>query len=272
MQALGYSRADYVFETRFADGDTGKLQQLAEELAGWKPDVLMGAFNPVVAALKTAAPAIPIVMLYGGAPIEAGLVESLARPGGNVTGLAYAGPETSGKAFEVMREAFPHVKRVLCLYESPFPAMERYVEASRRAAGALGLTLVLAPIQVPGDIDRALVRIRGERLDGVFVGVTVLLYKEIARIIEGAERERVPAVYTERSIVEMGGMMSYAGISDHWPRAAVYVDKILKGAKPADLPVEQPTHYELAINLRAAKAIGVRIPPSLLARADRVIE
>ncbi|MGQ0546883.1 MAG: ABC transporter substrate-binding protein [Betaproteobacteria bacterium] len=272
MQALGYSRAAYEFDTRFADGDTSKLRQFAEELAASKPDVLMGAFNPTVAALKTAAPAVPIVMLYGGAPVEAGLVESLARPGGNVTGLAYAGPETSGKAFEVMREAFPQVRRVLCLYESPFPAMALYVEASQRAAAALGLTLVLAPIQSAKDIDPALARVRSERVDGIFVGVTVLLYKEIAKIIEGAARERVPAVYTASEIVGLGGLMSYAAITDHWPRAAVYIDKILKGARPADLPIEKPVHYELAINLRTAKAIGVRIPASLVARADRVIE
>lgn len=273
MRELGYAEGkNLIFEPRFAYGDVSKLGQLAGELVAWRPDVLIAASNPAVIAAKSATSSIPIVMLYGGTPVEAGLVESLARPGGNVTGLAYAGPETSGKAFEILKEAFPSTKRILCLYESPFPGMELYIEQSQRAAEAMGLALVLAPIKSSADIDPALARIRRERLDGVFVGVTPRLYNEIKRIIQYAARERVPAIYTYSSVVDEGGLMSYAAVADHWRDGVVYVDKILKGAKPGDLPVEQPTRYELVINLRTARSIGLTIPRSVLLRADRVIE
>lgn len=272
MRELGYAETNLIFEPRFAYGDASKLAPLARELVALRPDVLIAAFNPAIVAAKTATSSIPIVMLYGGTPVEAGLVESLARPGGNVTGLAYAAPETSGKAFQTLKEAFPWTRRILCLYESPFPGMQLYVEQSNRAAGALGLTLVLAPIGSAADIDSALARTRQERIDGVFVGVTALLYKEIGRIIESAARDRVPAIYTHSSAVDQGGLMSYAAVTDHWRDGAVYVDKILRGAKPADLPIEQPSKYELTINLKTARSIGVTIPRSVLLRADRVID
>lgn len=273
LRELGYVQgSNLAFEARFARGDASKLQPLARELVDWRPDVLVAVFNPAVAAAKAATTSIPIVMLYGGSPVEAGLVKSLARPDGNVTGLAYQGPETSGKAFEVLREAIPSVRRIFCLYEGSLPGMDLYVEASTRAARALGMTLILRPVNSAAELRPTLARIGSERPDALFVALTGTVSAERRHIIDAANRERVPAIYTWGGAIEEGGLIAYGAIVDHYSEGPAYVDKILKGARPGELPIQLPTKYELVINLRTARALGITIPQSLLRRADRVIE
>lgn len=275
LREFGYDDGgNLAFEARFARGDAARLPQLARELAAWRPDVIVAVSNRGVEAARAAAGGIPIVMLNVGAPVEAGLVASLARPGSNVTGFAFQGPETSGKAFETLREAVPSLRRIACLYESEqaMPAMRHYVERSVRDAHAMGVELALIPVQSAGELEAAFQRVRRERPDGLFVALTGVVTNERARIIAFAARERIPAIYTSDVATREGGLMSHSAVLDHWRDGADYVHRILRGARPADLPVQLPTRYELVVNLGAARAMGLPIPQSLLSRADRVLE
>ena len=228
-----------------------------------------------IRAAKNATKTIPIVMVGAGIdPVEAGLIESLARPGGNVTGLTNISGKLGGKRLELLKEAVPELARVAVLYEPATPA--NVVEVNEdlpAAARALKLTIRTWEIRAADDFEKAFAALSKERPDGLYVAGSPLLNNNQKRIADLALKSRLPSVYQSRASVETGVLMSYgADVADSYRRVAYYVDKILKGAKPADLPVEQPTKFELVINLKTAKQIGLTIPPNVLARADKVIK
>ena len=231
--------------------------------------------NRDIQAAKNATKTIPIVMWGSGAdPVEAGLVESLARPGGNVTGLTNLGPELGGKRLELFKEAVPKVTRVAVLYDPALPSSILQVkEVLPVAARALGLTVQPREIRATDDFERVFAAMRKERPDGLFVTGGPLMNNNHKRTVGFGLKSRLPSVYTSRGGVDAGGLMYYgADIADSYRRVAYFVDRILKGTKPADLPVEQPTKFELVINLKTAKQIGVTIPPEVLARATKLIK
>jgi putative tryptophan/tyrosine transport system substrate-binding protein len=257
-----------VFEYRYAEGKLDRLPDLAVELVALKVDVIVTASPPSVRAAKRATSTIPIVFAAVGDPVATGLVKSLARPGGNVTGLSILGPELDGKRLELLKEAVTKTSRVAVLFGPESPRKELEI-----AAQALGIQLVLLPVRELGDFEPAFETARKESVHALLTSPSPLLNTVRERIVELAAKNRLPAMYGSSEFVEAGGLMSYAPSYVYlFRRAAIYVDKILRGAKPADLPVEQATKFELVINLKTAKALGLTIPPSLLARADQVIE
>ena len=229
----------------------------------------------LIRAAKNATKTIPIVMVGAGSdPVEAGFVESLARPGGNVTGITNLSRELGGKRLELLKEAVPKLARVAVLYDPANPASVLEVkEVLPVAARALGLTIQPWEVRAADDFDRVFAALNKQRPDGLYVLGGTLMSANQKRIVGFALKSRLPSMYTNREAVDAGGLMSYgADLADSYRRVAYYVDRILKGAKPADLPVEQPTKFELVINLKTAKQIGLTIPPDVLARADRVIK
>jgi ABC-type uncharacterized transport system substrate-binding protein len=265
-----------VIEYRDAEGKPERLSALAAELVALKVDVIVAAGAPHALAVKQTTRTIPIVFAVAADPVTDGLVTSLARPGGNVTGLSSFGPELVGKRLELLRQAVPGVSRVAVLWQ-PGGSGERtdkdMLKRAEVAARALGVRLQFVEARGPADIDRAFSDMTRERADALIVLGSPMFFAERRRLVDLAAKHRLPALYSARDSVDAGGLMSYGqNFADLFRRAATYVDKILKGAKPADLPVEQPTKFELVINLRTAKALGLTIPPSLLARADQVIE
>jgi putative ABC transport system substrate-binding protein len=224
-------------------------------------------------AAKGATTTVPIVMAVVIDPVRVGLIASLARPGGNVTGMSWLGAELHAKRLELFKEAVPLISRVAVLSNPANPAHTVAVRGMQAAAASLGLTLQFFEVAKPGDFETALDTIRKSRPDALFTVADPLTYADRTRILEFAAKSRLPASYEWKEFVDLGGLMAYGvNLPDLYRHAAIYVDKILKGAKPADLPVEQATEFELVINLKAAKALGLTIPPSLLARADQVIE
>jgi putative tryptophan/tyrosine transport system substrate-binding protein len=279
LRELGYiEEQNIAIEYRYAEGKIDRFPELAAELVRLKVDIIVVAGgNRLVLAAKNATNTIPIVMTGGGTnPVEAGLVEGLARPGGNVTGVTNLGGELGGKRLELLKEAVPKLARVAVLYEpAAAPASVNDVkEVLPVAARALGLTIRSWEVRAADDFDRVFAAMGKQRPDGLYVtGGGALMNANQKRIVGFALKSRLPSVYTRRQDVDAGGLMSYgADLADSYRRVAYYVDKILKGAKPADLPVEQPTKFELVINLKTAKQIGLTIPPNLLARADKVIK
>ena len=274
LRELGYVEGkNIVIEYRHAEGKLDRLPAVAAELVRLKVEVLvMGGGGASTASGKEATKTIPIVMVAAVDPVAQGFVTSLARPGGNVTGLSTLSPEISGKRLELLKEVVPKLSRVAVLGTSTGTATELSLKEVEPAAGALGVKLQFLDVRGPKDIEPAFRAATKGRAEGVLVltgPVINLLRKQIAEL---AAKNRLPAIYPFPDYVEAGGLMSYsANIVDLYRRAATYVDKILKGAKPADLPVEQPTKFEFIINLKAAKQIGLTIPPNVLARADRVI-
>jgi putative ABC transport system substrate-binding protein len=264
-------------EYRYTEGKPERAPELAAELVRLKVDIIVVAGgNNQVRAAKNATKTIPIVMTGGGDdPVEAGLVESLARPGGNVTGLTTLTRELHGKRLELLKEAVPKLARVAVLYDPVLPGNVREAkEVLRVAARALGLTIQPREVRDTDGFEGVFVALNKERPDGLYVlggGSGMLInHKRIAGL---AIKSRLPSMYFTREFVDAGGLMSYgADRADLYQRVAYYVDRILKGTKPADLPVEQPTKFELVINLKTAKQIGVTIPQSLLYRADKVIK
>ena len=251
-----------VFESRFAAGQTDRLSALAAELVQLKVDLIVTFLNQETLAAKQATASIPIVMVLGVYPVEAGLVASLARPGGNVTGTTVA-PLAAAKYLEMLKQAVPKLARVAILWDPSFPGLSEVGDRERLELEArkLALTLVSIEVQRPDDIERALARIADERFGALWV------------VPVGPIPSRMPTLFPAREFVDAGGLMSYGYIrEDLLRRAATYVDKILRGAKPGDLPVEQPTKFELVVNLKTARALGLTIPQSLLQRADQVIE
>ena len=277
LRDLGYVQdRNVVIEYRDAEGQYGRLPALAAELVALKVDVIVVTNTPAALAAKQATRTIPIVLAWVADPVGSGLVTSLARPGGNVTGLSFFAPELVGKRLQLLTEIVPRVSRVAALWH-PGDLGELTEKQMRTeedvAARALGVRLQVVEARGPEDFDRAFSDMTRAHMDAVIVQSTNIFFIERGRLVDLAARSRLPAMYQGREFVDAGGLISYtANVADLFRRAATYVDKILKGAKPADLPVEQPTKFELVINLKTAKALGLTIPPSLLLRADQVIE
>jgi putative tryptophan/tyrosine transport system substrate-binding protein len=270
MRDLGYIEGQSIlFEFRSAGGKANLLPDLAAELVRLKVDVIVAFQTPAVTAAKQATNDIPIVMSPAGDPVGTGLVASLARPGGNVTGLAGIAAELSGKNVELIRELLPSAHRVAVLASANNPFTKPFLEQSRLAGRTLGIEIQTILIAGGKELDAAFATMIDGQVDAVIVQAS-LPHKPT---IDLALKHRLPAVSPNDAFVEEGGLLSYsANLSDLFRKAAGYVDKILKGNKPADLPVEQPTKYKLAVNLKTAKSLGLEIPPTLLARADEVIE
>jgi putative ABC transport system substrate-binding protein len=278
LRDLGYVEGhNVVIEYRDAEGKLERLPALAAELVALKVDVIVAGGPPHALAAKQATRTLPIVFTAVGDPVTDGLGTSLARPGGNVTGLSTsAAPEIVGKRLELLKQAIPGVTRVAVLWQ-PGALGERtnkdMLKAAEVAARALGVRLQFVEARRPADFDRAFSDITGARAGALIVLGSPMFFAERRRLVDLAAKNRLPAVYSARDSVDAGGLMAYGpNFADLFRRAATHVDKILKGANPADLPVEQASKYELVINLKTAKALGLTIPPSLLQRADQVIE
>src|SRR5215813_11980370 len=263
-------------EYRYAEGKFDRFAELAAELVHLKVDIIVVAGGTrYVQAAKNATKTIPIVMSGAGIdPVEAGLVESLARPGGNITGLTQLTRELGGKRLELFKEAVPKLTRVAVLYDPAVPAAALNAKEDLPvAARALGLTVRSWEIRAADGFERVFAALSKERLDGLYVPGGPLISANQKRMIGFALKSRLPAIYGTREFVDAGGLMYYgADIADSYRRVAYYVDKILKGTKPADLPVEQPTKFELVINLKTAKQIGLTIPPEVLTRATKLVK
>jgi len=277
LRDLGYTEGrNVVIEYRYSAGKSEQLPALAAELVALKVDVIVAANTPAALAAKRATRTIPIVCPAFPDPVATGLVTSFARPGGNVTGLSFFGPELVGKRMELLKQAMPGISRVAVLLVPTDVAEgqgEATLKAAEVAARRLGVRLQIVEARGPGDIDRAFSDMTKERADALTLLGGRMLFEERGRVVRLAAKKRLPAVYGLKEYVDVGGLMAYGpNVQELFRRAATYVDKILRGAKPADLPVEQPTKFELVINLKTAKALGLTIPPSLLARADQVIE
>ena len=277
LRERGYIEGQNIaIEYRYAEGKLDRLPELAAELVRLKVDIIVIAGGTRwVRAAKNATKTIPIVMTGGGDnPVKAGLVESLARPGGNVTGLTNLTTELGGKRLELLKEAVPKVARVAVLYDPIVPGSVRDVkEVLPVAARALGLTIQPWEVRAADDFVRVFAALNKEHPDGLYVTVGTLMLVNGKRIVDFALKNRLPSMYGRKEPVEAGGLMFYgADLVDSYRRVAYFVDRILKGAKPADLPVEQPTKFELVINLKTATQIGLTIPQSLLYRADKVIK
>jgi putative ABC transport system substrate-binding protein len=278
LRDLGYVEGrNVVIEYRDAEGRLERLPALAAELVALKVDVIVAAGGTLAAlAAKQATRTLPIVFIAVGAPVTSGLVTSLARPGGNVTGLSLLFPELVGKWLEELKQAVPGVSRVAVLWQPgnvPERTEKDMLKEAEVAARALGVRLQFVEARGPADFDRAFSEMTRARAGALTVRPSSLFFIERRRLVDLAAKNRLPAVYPSREFVDAGGLMAYGpNIADVFRRAATYVDKILKGAKPADLPVEQPTKFELVINLKTAKAFGLTIPPSLRGQADQVIQ
>jgi len=274
LRALGYRQGqDVEFECRSAEGKYERLDALVGELVRIKPAVIVAAAVPASLAVKRATSTIPIVSIYTADPVGIGLVASLRRPGGNVTGVSALAADYAAKSLELLKEAAPRISRVGVLGDGRNPTFEIYRQQLESARRVLGLALEFTSVETVPDIEAALLTMQKRGVDAVLVMHQPFTYVHGKRIAEIAARHRVPTMSGNPEAVEGGGLMSYAvSVPEVFRHAALIVDKILKGANPADLPVEQPTRFELVINLKTAKALGLTIPPSLLLRADKVLE
>jgi len=274
LRQLGYVEGkNIVIEYRYAEGKGERLPDLAAELVQLKVDVIVTTSAGATLAAKKARGTIPIVIAAAADPVGSGLVSSLARPGGNITGLSLMAPDLDGKRLELLKEAVPKVARVAFLREPGGTRGNLPLTEMEAAAKALGLKLLSLEVRSLDDFESAFARAKRESAQALITTSGPLINTQQRRVLDLAAKNRLPAIYHYSEFVEAGGLMSYApDNTDGWRRAADYVDKILKGAKPADLPIEQPKKFELIINLKAAKQIALTIPPSLLARADRVIK
>jgi putative tryptophan/tyrosine transport system substrate-binding protein len=274
LRELGYVEGkNVVIEWRFAEGKLDRLSEFAAELVRLKVDVIVTGGPQPTRAAKEATSTIPIVMTQVNDPVGNGFVASLARPGGNITGLATLAPELSGKQLELLKEIVPSLSRVAVFGTSTFPGNAQALKETELAAGAFGVQLQYLDVLGPKDIETAFREARKGRADVVHVLASPVINAHRIQIADLAAKNRLPAVYGTPEFMDAGGLMFYgASITEMFRRAATYVDKILKGAKPANLPVEQPTKFQFIINLKAAKQIGLTIPPNVLARADKVIK
>src|SRR5436189_1377446 len=274
LRELGYEEGrDIVIEYRWADGRYERFPVLIAELVALKVDVIVTAGTPASVAVKNATATIPLVMVAVGDPVATGLVASLARPGGNITGLTSISVEMEGKRLELLREVVPKVSHIAVLWNAASPIQVIEEGEVRAAARVLEIKMLSLGVRTREEIDDALATIIRERPDALLVLAERLFLHHRTRIIAFAAQERLPGVHAYRELIEAGGLMSYGpSYADMHRRAAAYVDKILKGAKPADLPVERPGKFELVVNLKAAKALGLTIPPSVIFRADEIIE
>jgi ABC-type uncharacterized transport system substrate-binding protein len=275
LRELGYIEGkNIIIEFRNTDGKTDHFSGVAAELVRIKVDIIVAAGgSAVVLAVKPATDTIPIVMTNSGDPVAIGVVASLARPGGNVTGLTSFSTDLSGKRLELLKEAVPNLSSVAVLWSPAEVGNARNFKETENTAQALGLKLLSVGLRTSDDLDNALQSSIRDRADALIVIRSPAYTSTGQRIVDFAAKNHLPTMFPERLFVEAGGLMSYApNIADNFRRAATYVDKILKGAKPADLPVERPMKFEFMINLKTAKQIGLTIPPNVLVRANRVIK
>jgi putative tryptophan/tyrosine transport system substrate-binding protein len=276
MRQLGWiDGQNMVVERRFGES-ADQLRAGAADLVALKVDIIFAGGTPAALAAKQATSTLPIVFAGAGDPVASGLVTSLARPSGNVTGLSVLGPDLVGKGLELLKQAVPGISRVAVLWQ-PGALGERTEKDALKgadvAARALGVRLHFVEAQGPADFDKAFSDMTKARAGALTLLATPMFISERRRLVDLAAKNRLPTVYSFREFVDAGGLMAYgANLADSFRRAATYVDKILKGTKPGDLPVEQPTKFELVINLKTAKALGLTIPPSVLQRADEVIQ
>jgi len=274
LRKLGYREGrNIVLEYRTANGQPDRLVTAAAELARLPVNVIVTYGTPPTAAAKRATTKIPIVMIGIGNPLRAGFVESLARPGGNITGNTLLGPDMVAKRLQIFKEAIPTVSRVALLWNPNNASNVLNVDQIKVAAPALGMTYISVPIREAKEFDGALATMMKQRPDMVLVTADPLQQRNMDRIAQFLETERLPAMFQLKNNVLAGGLMSYGPTLPHlFRQAAGYVHKILRGARPADLPVEQPTKFELVVNLKTARALGLKIPESFLLRADQVID
>jgi len=276
LRELGYIEGqNATIEYRFAGGQVERLPELASDLARLKVDVIVASNTPSAIAAKAATSTIPIVFAVVADAVGAGLISNFARPGGNITGLTSISSELSGKRLELLKEMVANASRLAVLYNPSDRSNVLMLKELQESARLLGLIVHPLEVRAPGDFGGAFAAMSRERDSVLFVaaGVLTLEHRNRKALVDLATKTRLPAMWGHRQFVEAGGLMSYAvNFYDQLRRAAIYVDKILKGAKPGDLPVEQPTRYELVINLKTAKALGLAIPQTLLQRADEVIQ
>jgi len=273
LRDLGYVEdKNIIIEWREAEGRLDRLDDLAAELVRLKVDVFVVSGNSVVRAAKRATSTIPIVTTLVSDPVENGFVASLSRPGGNITGLTSLGAELSGKRLELLKEVVPRLSRLMVFMSSPSPGNSQTVHQIETVAKTMGVQITYKDIQRVDDIDAAFKAAGKSRPDAILMLPNAVLLLNRQRVVKLSAQNRVPMMYNDREYVQIGGLISYAAdAADLVRRSATYVDKILKGAKPADLPVEQPIKFEFIINLKTAKQIGLTVPPNVLARADKVI-
>jgi putative tryptophan/tyrosine transport system substrate-binding protein len=271
LRDLGYVEGrDIIIEYRYADGHEERLATLVGELVAAKVDVILSPGSVVTRVVKQATTTIPVVSTTGD-PVGSGFIQSLGRPGSNITGLSLnGGPDVAEKYFELLHEVAPDASRIAVIWSN---TQSLVMPVMRKVTAGLGITLVSHQVRSPSDLSMAFDAVVTERSDAMIVDGDPLLVSHRRNIVEFARARRLPAVYALRDFADVGGLVAYgASIFEIWRRAASYVDRILKGAKPADLPVEQPTAFELVLNLKTARALGLAIPPIILARADEVIE
>jgi len=274
LRDLGYVEGkDVVYEIRWAHGKLERLPALAQELVTLNPDVILSMTGTAALAARQATTKIPIVFARSDDPVGIGLVNSLARPGGNVTGLSSLAGDTSPKLLEFLLAAVPKLSRLAVLSQSSDPTTAPALKNLQTAAQSVNVNVIAIEASAPAEIDTAFARMTREHADAVSVSASHLFFVQRSQIADLAVKHRMPSIFALREHSESGGLMSYGqNLADSYQRAATYVDKILKGAKPGDLPIEQATRLELVINLKTAKALGLTIPSSLRARADEVIE
>ena len=277
LTELGYIEGrNIVIEYRAADGKIERLPGLATELVGLKVDLIVALATPAGRAAQQATTTIPIVVTAMGDPVRDGLVASLARPGGNITGTTFLGPELVPKRLSFLRELLPTISRVAVLWHPGAfsePTIREMLNEVAQAARTLGVQLQLVEVRSADEFDHAFTTMVGARAEALFQFPSTLFFNERRRIVDLAARHRLPAMFNAREFVQLGGLIAYgANLAELNRRAAAYVDRILKGAKPFDLPIEQPTKFELFINLKTAKALGLAVPDRLLVGADEVIE
>jgi putative ABC transport system substrate-binding protein len=270
LQDLGYTEEKNLrLDIRRAEGDFARLPALAADLVSLTPDVIVGGASAGTRALQRATSLIPIVMIAVADPIGSGFIKSLAKPGGNITGTANLGLDFTAKSLELLHEAVPNASRIAALM-SASPPNEAMLKEAFAGAGALGLTIIPITVRRYADLENAFVTMHNENCDAILVFNDPVMDR---KLVDLPVQWRLPAIYQVTGLVQMGGLLSYApNLTEMMRQTAIYVDKILKGAKPGDLPVEQPTKFELVINLKTAKGLGLSVPPTLLARADEVIE
>jgi putative ABC transport system substrate-binding protein len=274
LRELGWVEGkNVVFEPRFAENRLERLPELATDLVRLKVDVIAAAGTLAPLAAKQATSTIPIVMTAAGDPLGSGLVASLARPGGNVTGMSLMAPDLGGKRLELLKEVVPRLARVAVLWNAANPYSALVFKETQAAGRTLGIQIQSLEVRAPDNFDGAFEGARRERPDALITVEDPLTFSQQQRVADFTAEQQLPSLHGLREFAAAGGLMSYgASLVDLFRRAAGYVDKILRGAKPADLPVQQPSKFELVINLKTARALGLEVPPTLIARADEVIE
>jgi putative ABC transport system substrate-binding protein len=273
LRKLGYTEErNIVIEWRFANGQQSRLRELVTEMVRLKLDLIVAGGGVVAQEAKIVTEAVPIVFTVASDPVGAGIVKSLSHPGGNITGLTLDAPGLAGKRVEMLKESFPKLSKIALLYHHQSPSWKIFMAESEQAAKQLKVQLQPVGVAAIDELDNAFSTMMKERAEAVVKFPSGILTSHRKRIVKLVAKSRLPAVYEDSVIVDDGGLMSYGpDITDLYRRSSIFVDKILKGTKPADLPVEQPIKFEFIVNLKTAKQIGVTIPPNVLVRADRVI-